>query len=391
MLDVRNAHTTNADEISEAVKELLAQLDIPTLKSYTAGILFAHEDYLKTGVVSAVCAKLPFDVIGAPVIKNETEKFSGNVALTMTVLTSDDVFLSAGLTGPLSPPDANPIKEAVAKAKSAFPAGARVKMAFDIAPTAPHLNMHGNFFVNAFTEALRGKPHFGLFSGTSYPDTENRVIFNGELYSDRAAFILIGGNIEPKFIISELPRRRFLHFKGVITDSLGTEVTSVDHIPANKWLYSIGFLRSPEIRDQMLTLTARPFIIDAEDGTMPILGQLVAVADGRAIFGVDVPRGAAIYVAEIMTEQILTQAAVNAARQAAEFKPSLCLAMLCIGRYLIFDSMLTEFDEIRRVFKQAGDIPFHITTADGEFAPVPKDDGTEVNKHHNYTLAICAL
>ena len=122
MIRKLTAQTTDDDDVDFAVAEILQQLDLENrLLKNSVGILTCYADFLEGGVIPALCERLPFDVVGVTTLGTGTEKTAELLALTLCVLTSDDVSFSAVLSGALTEEHERRIQAAYDKAAEALP------------------------------------------------------------------------------------------------------------------------------------------------------------------------------------------------------------------------------------------------------------------------------
>ena len=95
MINMYTARTSEIDEIDEALAEIESQIDFTALKKNSGGLIFCHIDFVESGVVAALCEMLPFDVIGMTSMANADEHGYSLFELSLTVLTSDEVSMTA--------------------------------------------------------------------------------------------------------------------------------------------------------------------------------------------------------------------------------------------------------------------------------------------------------
>ena len=91
MVTMYTARTSEIDEIDEAINEIKDQIDFDSLKKKSGGLIFCHIDFVESGVVTALCEQLPFNVIGMTSMASADEHGYSLYVLTLTALTSDEV------------------------------------------------------------------------------------------------------------------------------------------------------------------------------------------------------------------------------------------------------------------------------------------------------------
>jgi len=100
-----SAYTTEVDEIDDAFNEITAQIDLNSLDANSVGILYCHPEFAETGVATAICERLPFDVIGMTVAAVAGGGSYGTYGLSLCVLTGNDVSFTTTYTDPFTAED----------------------------------------------------------------------------------------------------------------------------------------------------------------------------------------------------------------------------------------------------------------------------------------------
>ncbi|MDR1950476.1 MAG: hypothetical protein LBQ38_13885, partial [Spirochaetaceae bacterium] len=93
------AYSTELDDPETAVPEIMDMLkpEQNFLKN-SLGIIICHVEFTEPLIIKNLCKKLPFPVIGICSIASAVPDRSEEMLLSVMVLTSDDVFFSAGLS-----------------------------------------------------------------------------------------------------------------------------------------------------------------------------------------------------------------------------------------------------------------------------------------------------
>jgi hypothetical protein len=384
------AYTREIDDAETAVSEIREQMEAGGgLLRNTVGFLTCYSDFLESGTVREICGALPFEVIGSTTLSSATEGSSGELLLTLMVLTSDDVSFSVGLTGPILSEDPTPLREAY---ESALAAGGAEKPALMITFAPLLMNVGGDFYVNSFTEISGGTPNFGMMAVDHNSDYhETRVIRNGEAWADRCAFVLLFGEVRPRFFMASISPEKIFREKGVVTDSRGNQLRTVNGRPVTEYLRSIGLNRDEN--ETIVGINSFPFIVDYNDGTLPVVRIMFAnTPEGYAVCGGDIPVGATLSVGSINAEEVVATTGKTLTATLADGKCDCLLMFSCVGRYftLGYEPMI-EIDKVREILSAAG-IPWQLTYSGGEFCPVRARSGEAItNRSHNDTIVICAL
>ncbi len=388
MLKAFTAFTNEIDNIEQAVSELLSQLDMEDkLLENSIGIVSCYTEYLESGVIAELSRRLPFDVLGTTTIANASRGEVGEMMLNLMVLTSDDVSFSTGLTEPILGESEEPIRAAYESAAAKLSGKADLIISF--APLL--LNVGGDFFINAFDRVTGGIPNFGAITVDHNPDYgQASVIYNGEAYRDRYAFILAQGNLSPAFYIGNISEEKVFSEKGAVTASVGNQLQAVNGVSVTDYLLSIGLTKDEN--GTIPGINSFPIIVDYHDGTAPVARAMFALTpEGYAVCGGDIPVGAALSIGEFDPLEIQDTAKRTLQNVLEESGKSIFLMYSCIGRYFAQGANpMVEAEGIRDLMKKAG-LPYLFAYSGGELCPVYDHNGDVSNRNHNNTLIICAL
>ncbi len=384
MIRTFSAHTQEIDDTETAVAEVLSGLDLDALGSHSVGLLTCYAEFIDTGVVAAVCQALPFDVVGCTTIGCAVPGRLGQLTLTLTVLTSDDVHFAAVATRPLTDGPDEPIRDACRTAADAL--GTTPAMAIAYVPLLFQLS--GDLVLDKLNDALDGLPVFGTLACDHTSDfTESCIIFNGEALRESLGLVFIGGDVSPAFFVASVDDSKTLKQKAVITASKDNLLISVNNMPALAYFESLGLIQASNVEG----LKAIPFLIDYNDGTKPVTRNPIGLTEeGHLVFGGSIPPNATLGIGSIDHDDVLATARGAIGQALATGRHSLLLIFSCMGRNftLNFDSLA----EMQAVTDTAGDgIPFQFTYSGGEICPLPREDGSLVNRFHNDTIIVCAL
>jgi hypothetical protein len=380
------AHTSEIDDVQAAVAEITAQLDVEhKLLKNSVGLISCYVEFIDSGVVAALAGTLPFPIAGVTTIAAASNGEQGEMLLFLTILTADDVEFVLGITDSISGEDEAPLRAAWEKTGARRADKASLMLSF-----CPLLfNVSGDFFVDAWSAITGNVPNFGCLAVDHNRDYhESQTILNGEAYKDRYVFVLLYGNVEPRFFIGGIQEEKAFHEKGVVTASRGNQLQAVNGISVADYLSGLGLTRDEE--GNIKGINSYPFILDYNDGTQPIIRVMFAVTpDGSAVCGGKIPVGATLTVGTIDGDEVLVSsaAALDQAVKAAEGKNVLIFS--CIGRFfsLGYESA-REMEKTQEVLKK---IPFHLCYSAGELCPVYGKDGALTNRSHNDTMVICVL
>ncbi|MFP3154378.1 FIST C-terminal domain-containing protein [Lachnospiraceae bacterium ZAX-1] len=390
MIKAITAYTNEVDDVEVAVQEILEQLDMDNnLLKNTVGTLICYSEFIDSTVVSSICESLPFEVVGTTTLLNAVPESSGTMLLTLMALTSDDVYFSVGLTEAIESEDDTPLRAGYEAAKAKLPGKPVLILSF-----APLLmNVGGDFYVDAVNEISGGVPNFGTISIDHNDDYhEARIIHNGESYVDRYAFVLVSGNVQPRFFIGSISSEKIFQEKGIVTASHSNQLLTVNNIPVVDYLQTLGLNKN---EDGTITgINSFPFIVDYNDGTTPVVRVMFALTpEGYAVCGGNIPVGAILSVGSIDADEIIATTTARLTDALAVGKSDCFLMFSCAGRYFSLGyNPDSEIDKVQSLMQNTG-IPYQFAYSGGELCPVyTKDEmGVTTNRNHNDTYVICVL
>jgi hypothetical protein len=378
------ASTFELDDTDAAVREIQEQLrGQGGLLKNTVGLLCCYLDFITSGVVEAVCKALPFDVMGSTSLGVVEPGALGDIILTLTVLTSDDVEFRMGLSDPLTEGE----EERVAKIYRELSARAQSSPALILIILPALYNLAGDMVVDVFDRESHGVPVFGM--GALDVDTKIRTpktIFRGTAYSDRMAALLFLGNLEPRFFVDSVWEHNIYTQKALVTAAEKNRMISVNNIPAAEYMRSIGCI-TENTRD---LLFLSPLAIDSGHSSRPTLFIIYTINDdGSLTCSVNTPVGSTIRIGfpgsgeVISSSRIITGAVKAAGGEAA-------LILSCFSRSVILTDPPDEMEAVQEDLRDSA-LPYMFCYAGGEICPVYDGEGAAVNQYHNYSIVACVL
>ena len=386
MLKMLTAFTLEIDDVDLAIEEIKAQIDFEKeLMKCSVGLVTCYSEFIDSGVVEKLCEVLPFDVIGCTTSSSGTEAGISSLALSLTVLTADDVVFETVLTQGLTDSQEEKIKAAYDAAKTGLKEEPKLALAF-----MPLIfTVDGEVFLEAM-DSVSG--HLPIFATLAVDHTRDyrysTVICNGKSYKDAMAMVLIGGNVQPKFVVGGLPMERILKQQAIITDSHANILKEVNGIPVVEYLKNMG-LTTEDGKVEGVTASP-PFVLDYRDGTDPVVRAIFAqTPEGHAVCGARVPVGATLAISAIDHDVVLdVTAKVMETIKAQELNGVLLFS--CIGRnYALGANLLDELDLILK--NLGGKTPFMAAYSGGEVCPMYDKQGHTKNRFHNNTIIACIL
>ncbi len=384
MIEMYTARTSEIDEIEVAIEELKSQIDFQKLKKNSGGLLYCSLDFVESGVAKAVCDIMPFDVIGMTTLASADEHGYGIYELTLTILTSDEVSFTAGLSGSIKPDTYHQEIELLFSEL-------RGKVSEDpalILSFIPHMrDVAGYEIVDAMDSVCGGIPIWGSIT-TSVDFTYGTVstIYNGEILRSGLAMMFINGPVEPHFIICSIPERNVTNSRGIVTKSNGSILYEVSDMPIMDYLKSIGL----EVDSENITTVPLLLYYDNADEYVA-LGFYTLFEDGSVLTGGPMPENTPFVVGYIDEAGIHESANIGFDRILALTDRQATLLLPCITRYIMLAP--NQEDELKLICKRltVPGKPFAMAYSGGEICPMLGADGKLHNRFHNYSFSACVL
>jgi hypothetical protein len=218
-----------------------------------------HPEFLETGVVRAISEALPFDSIGATTCG--TAVFGGgggDLMLTVTVLTSNEVEFRTGTSLPIKDDPGEPVRELYSRLTSG--AASMPSLLFALAPFAA--NAWGDELIAALDTLSGGVPLFGSLAFTYRPDFSGiETCCNGERYTDALTLIAMFGEVEPEFYLTLVPEDRIIQQNATVTKALKNQIQSINGLAPLKYLESIG------LNSNFAAIASIPFVLTLNNGS----------------------------------------------------------------------------------------------------------------------------
>jgi hypothetical protein len=348
------------------------------------GIIACHYEFVLSGTVKAINESLPFEVAGTISSVQATGETRGTLLLSLLVLTSDDMDFKTGMTPSLKEDPGKKIEETYA----AISGGEKPALIFAFAPFM--LENSGDEYVRAVSQASGGVPCFGTLSVDDTSDfRECYMVYRGEHYRDRMSFILLYGNISPKFYLAAISEHKLLDRAALITSSEGHILKEVNGKPVVEYFEDLGLTKA---RETSYAMTSLPFMLDYGDGTPMVSKVFIGLNEQRyAICAGAMPEGSTLYMGVFDKDDVLLTTGKLIKQALAETaNPSVILAYSCISRSMSLGSALfEEVDLIRR--EVAGKTPILLAYSGGEICPTQINDAVAINRFHNNTFILCVF
>ena len=383
MIQMMTAFTTEVDEVDDALTGLLEQIDLTALRKNSVGLITCHFDFTSTSLFTQLREKLPFDIIGMTTLASANRHGSSMYALSLTVLTSDDVSFQTQVTAPLDAENYHgEITAAYNRAAEKLPGPPAMVLGF-----FPYVNtLSGAFMVSSLDSACGGVPVWGSLATNIDVSFERcHAFLNNEQGLNVLAMLLVHGPMDPGFFVVAIPRQKIRENRGMITKSSGCVLYEINGIPALEYFDSIGVVI---LKDSPIVT---PLLVYYEGASEPVaLGVYMVGDDGSLNCGGEMPQGAMIAAGEISPEGILSTAGECVNRLLKSGKKDGALMLPCVTRYVMLSP--NQNSEMERVAEMMnGAMPYMLGYSGGEVCPVRDESGKWQNHFHNYTFSACAF
>lgn len=376
------AHTLEIDDSESALSDILDGLQLEkNLLKHSVGIISCYPEFLDSNILELLKDSLPFEIVGITTISTGTNKFSEPLALTLTVLTSDDSYFYSVVSNSLLGNFEEELDLVVKKAslfKEELPKLGLIYL--------PMLNtLSGNDVVDYLDHSFNSKvPFFGTNACDQTSDYHfAKTIFNENTYSDRAVFIFCYGNLKPEFNMVSIGLEDIQKQKAIVTKAVKNRLYEINGIKAMDHFKAFGLTE-----DQVKSgLGAFPLVIEYDNDSTYVCRAVFGLYDDGSIYcGGTIPNNSRLSFGKIdYTIVIKTVGELLKTIEKNNNKEFYFIS--CMARY--FTLGLQAVDEMKSIDKLLPENKFFITYSGGEVCPIKDKDGKLVNRYHNNT--ICCL
>jgi hypothetical protein len=381
------AHTVEVEDPEKALTEVLYQLDLTrSLKKNSVAIIHTNNVFMDSGVVAAICERLPFPVIGINTLLHSSSLgLMDNILLTVCVLTSSEINFSVALSEPLNPGN---LTQSITNTYVAAEGLLHNRPKLAIAYTPPlSFSPLGEDLVRIIDDVSDRLPLFGGMAADYSTNLRNpRIIHNGETFSDRLALLLIEGNITPRFYCFPVSDKKTIRKKAIVTESAGNVIKKVNGLPVTEYLESLGLAHDGQISG---THTI-PLFLDRHDGRPPVVRVIFAQnPEGDIIIGGTAPENTTLGFGSLDVSDI-RESAIRACGLMRLMSPDFFYLCSCISRN--FTLGLNYTTEVETIHGELNNfLPYVFSYTCGELCPVMRRDGKWHNEFHNMTLITAAF
>ena len=397
MIKMFTAFTEEIDDPKQAAAEILKQLNPQKrqLKN-TIALAYFHYEFAVNDNILKFAKEFPFEFVGCMSTYMGINGQHGDVAVTVTMFTSDDVKFKVSTIDNINEKAIEQMREDVRDTCELLCEKENPKLIISLLPTMPHFC--GNDLMNAVNKYDKSLMLFGMhvFNIDGVPNT-NYVLANGSLSSSMIALISFYGDINPKFHIS---------FSFTFTESFGepVEITDarlssmrkVNGKPALDYFIKQGLI-TPGIPQNAASLIAVPAILTYKNKSKVSCAFIgIDEENGFAIAARTLEKGAKIVLSQLNGEKTLA-GAKDIVTEIKDTRQNDFLAFSCSARvWSIGSNLFSEMqaiEESAREYKEELGVPlnYSIAYSGGEICPIPNNKGNNINMIHNYALVVCTF
>jgi len=386
--------TTSIDDIDLAVEEIANQLKQgPTLLRNSVGIVQCDPEFIEEGIMPLLYDRLGIMMVGGTTVAVAANNEVGNHMFSMMVLTSDDVEFVAGHTTGL----VENYESAIGKSmKTALGMSEQpLKLALLFPTVTDNESLPGDCYVEAVEKVCGDVPVFGTLSvDDAVRDFDRSMsVYNGEHFKREATYVLIFGNVDPRFYVATVPAQTNLGGEdAVVTKADGHIVQEINNMLARDYFESVGLAENGNFKPGVYFVPFLVSKVDSEGIARTFVRALIAFDEnGYVSLRGKVPEQAVLSVASLGADDILN-ATTEVVKQIADLdNVQTVMIFSCIIRQLCIGSdPMKELAQIKDILR--GDVPFLASYSGGEISPIGCDvRGRSLNAFHNYSLIACLL
>ncbi len=397
------AVTTEIDDVDEAVRELLEQVRAGgPLGRNSCGIVYCDVEMDHGNFLAKLQENLLFDIVGCTSIATfDAKNGARSMSAVLAVLTADDAQFSVALTEPLAPEN---LHGELAKAWNSVSGAINGpgRLLFLIPPFDDRVPL--DEYVDTLSALSGDIPVFGGLPSSNVADGDIMMYAKGRPFADRAALVLVGGNVRPLFSVQNV-LSTFSEQKRIVSKADRNVVHTVEDMTFTDYLKSVGLAVDDLIaQGDLAVYVSTPLKVylnknDYNDGVPVVrtIKSLDGTSGSGVLFGA-IPENSAVSIATMKRRDIQDSCrkAVQEIREKIEANRSddytyttlLCIS--CGGRYMV---MADDKDVEGNILLEY--LPNGLTLsgfyAYGEICPTVVRDGKALNRVHNESIVMCAL
>jgi len=194
------AFTKEIDDTEAAVAEILEQLDpAKNVLKNTIGIVYFYYEFAETDALQAIADALPFEVAGCVSTYIGANQQHGDVAISVTMITSDDAHFSIKILEDMEHKSKEQITEEMLRICGELSAVEKPKLIMPLIAAVPHFS--GDDFVSVSNALPESIPFFGTVAFNMETTEGNHfVVEKGKISTSMITFVALRRHT------SEIPR-----------------------------------------------------------------------------------------------------------------------------------------------------------------------------------------
>ena len=382
MVKMLNAFTSEIDDVDIAVSEILSQLKIDeNLLTNSIGIVACSGDFIETGVLKAICDRLPFSTIGMETSASMAAGECGQLILTVSVISSDDSTFISAISDELDDSEEK-IMAFCRNASNNF--DKEPKMIFALCPFNIESAVNAETIFNIINDSYPNIPVFGGTAGAADDcNTHKRIIFNGDAFNNRIVLAAFCGKIEPKFICRDISMNKIVRENGLVTQSDKNIICGINNIKFDEFLLKLGISRAL-LKEHIYMI---PFWFDFNGRNEPISRAVFEITqDGCGICSGNIPTGITMALGKYRKKDVLDTAGKFFEDSCKHGKLNGVFILSCFGRFL---SLEADFNSEMKLLQELfGETPFHLVYSAGEYLSMETNE-KERNWHSFSIMGFC--
>jgi hypothetical protein len=387
MIKVLTAYTEEIDDVEAAVSSLLEQLaPEKNLLKNSIALIHCYYEFIESGVVEELDKRLGIPTFGTTTMALGVPGYVGDMALSVTALTSDDIRFSSGVSDPASPGTiAKTVSDLYKKATAGF--DEKPSLLFAFPPMLKEEGGGGDIFVSELEKASGGGiPLFGTLPITNQSnEMMSRVLYRGKDYDSSTVLAAFYGDVKPEFYTVAVTEKALNTKRAKITGVKLNVLESINDIPVERYLESLGL-------SVVSILKNMPIVIYEEDGSKVFRVGLSAQDDRSLLLTGIAPKNAEISFSSITNTDIVeaTEQLMQSIIKNKNLENRGILIYVCCSRFWILGPQWREEPEM--VASLIGNsIPWHFVYSGGEVFPSVLETGKVANHLQNYSVIVCVL
>ena len=395
MIKAASLFTQEIDNISLACSQIKKQLDnkLSLLRS-TVGIVQCSPEFIENGMLERLYRELNIPLAGGTTAASATNDAVSNLMFSVLVLTSDDVEFVVSHTEGFENNCMDSVNRSLKEMllKSGQLSQEPLKMVLVFPPIID--TVAGDSYIEVI-EGVYGKvPVFGTLSVDDSLDNydHSASICNDRFFKREMTYVLLFGNVTPRFSIATVPRQAGLgELDAVITKASGNIVYEINNMRTIDYFESIGLAGTGKLKGGSHLIPLLMTAADRKD-EIPFVRALIRINDdGSALLRGKVNEGTRVAFGSTLGSDVMSSTCKTITGLGREKNTSAALFFSCIVRQFVIGADSTrELAQVKDLL--APDIPFMAACAGGEIAPTSVDsENTAQNRFHNYSFITCLL